>query len=358
MNNLIIAPPRELGQNPIETLTRWRQEAARMADVDLIRQRIELVSVASRWASKFGTAKEEVVRAAFAARLELQRRLGEVLAKSVKAGNPILIGDENCRLPEGVTWNGSSAAQALAAAPRKWFKKVVDAVLKGKRRTNVKEVELEARRMAAAQEAGPDLPEECEGIMLGDFREVGSHIADESVALVFTDPPYHRDSLHLYGEVAEFAARVLLPGGSLVVYVPNYALPEIPKLCGAHLRYWWTLAVVLPGDHALMREFGVRVGWKPMAWFTQGGRLNKQQIFDDVIQGGAKEKNVHEWQQQVMTAEALIRVLTAENDLVLDPMCGSATTLIAARRAGRRYLGIEVKPETATLARQRLRALP
>jgi hypothetical protein len=29
-------------------------------------------------------------------------------------------------------------------------------------------------------------------------------------------------------------------------------------------------------------------------WFTKSGRLNKQQIFDDVIQGGAKEKDAHE----------------------------------------------------------------
>ena len=79
-----------------------------------------------------------------------------------------------------------------------------------------------------------------------------------------------------------------------------------------------------------MREYGVRVAWKPLVWFTKSGRLNKQQTFDDVIQGRAKEKDAHEWQQQVMTAE---------NDLVVDPMSGSATTGTAAKRTRRLLAG-------------------
>ena len=107
----------------------------------------------------------------------------------------------------------------------------------------------------------------------------------------------------------------------------------------AHTCARWTLALALPGHHALMREYGVRVSWKPLVWFTKSGRLNKQQTFDDVIQGRAKEKDAHEWQQQVMTAEQVIENLTAENDLVVDPMSGSATTGIAAKRTRRPLAG-------------------
>lgn len=41
-------------------------------------------------------------------------------------------------------------------------------------------------------------------------------------------------------------------------------------------------------------------------------------------------------------------------DLVLDPMCGSGTTLLAARRAGRRYLGFDIADEYVGLARERM----
>jgi site-specific DNA-methyltransferase (adenine-specific) len=41
-------------------------------------------------------------------------------------------------------------------------------------------------------------------------------------------------------------------------------------------------------------------------------------------------------------------------DLVLDPMCGSGTTLVAATRTGRRYLGFDLSAEYVDLARGRL----
>jgi hypothetical protein len=175
------------------------------------------------------------------------------------------------------------------------------------------------------------------------------------VALLFTDPPYDAASLGLYGEVAKLAARVLLPGGSMIAYAPNYALPAVYESCQEHLRYWWTIAVLYSCPHALMREFGVRVAYKPLVWFTKGGRFSKQHILTDAIEGGVgRKKTEHEWQQGIIEAETIIKALTSPTDLILDPMCGSGTTLLAARRCGRSLLGIEVKAETASLARERL----
>jgi hypothetical protein len=352
-DKLVLLPPRELGPNLIQGLARLREEAPKIIDVEVFKRRMLVVEEARTYAKQFGREEGKYIPPYFATRLTLERRLGELLARTVHPGQPqkrILIPDENT-LPEGITWNLSSAAQALAKTPKRWFNKLIIDILSGERRLNVKEIYLEARRIGAGVTA---IETESDGVILGDFREVGKDIPDNSVALIFTDPPYDRASLPLYGEVASLAKRVLLPGGSLIVYGPNYALPEVMNLCGEHLSYWWTLAFLLPGDNALMREFGVRVGWKPLVWFTKGGRFNKQQLLFDVIQGGAKEKTEHEWQQQIGAAESLIRLLTAENDLVLDPMCGSATTLLAARRCGRRYLGIEVKAETVSLARERM----
>ncbi len=49
-----------------------------------------------------------------------------------------------------------------------------------------------------------------------------------------------------------------------------------------------------------------------------------------------------------------IRLLTRPGDVVLDPFVGSGTTAVAAKKLGRRYVGIDINPEYCAYARQRL----
>ena len=51
----------------------------------------------------------------------------------------------------------------------------------------------------------------------------------------------------------------------------------------------------------------------------------------------------------------LIKLLSKENDLVLDPFCGSGTTCLAAKNLKRNYLGIEINPEYVILTNERLK---
>ena len=354
MGGLIVSPPKELGRDPIGAIVRIQQEALELPDDESIRSHYLLVDLAKSWSRQFGPAKDEIIRESVCARLMLERRLGQLLPPAE------LIRDEvggklNGRtpIPEWVSWNLSSAAQLLAKVPKRWFNKVIDGIKDGTRRPNLREIYLEAKRMVAGKNES-NIPEggESDGIITGDFRQV--EIQDESVALILTDPPYDRESLELYGDVAEMAEKALLPGGSMVAFAPTYMMREILNSCAEHLRFWWMLYLIHGGQESLMREFGVRVVVKPLVWFTKGGRFNKQQIIKDGIQGEGSEKTDHEWQQGVHEAEVIIDALTAEGDLVLDPMCGSGTTLVAARNCGRRWLGIEVKPETAALARERM----
>jgi len=50
----------------------------------------------------------------------------------------------------------------------------------------------------------------------------------------------------------------------------------------------------------------------------------------------------------------LIECFSLPGDLVLDPMCGSGTTCVMARRLGRHYIGIDINADYVEIARRRL----
>ena len=50
----------------------------------------------------------------------------------------------------------------------------------------------------------------------------------------------------------------------------------------------------------------------------------------------------------------LLRRFTKAGDIVLDPFIGSGTTAIEANRLGRRYIGVELSPAVAEIARRRI----
>jgi len=49
-----------------------------------------------------------------------------------------------------------------------------------------------------------------------------------------------------------------------------------------------------------------------------------------------------------------INYLPCEPQTILDPFCGSGTTLVAAKKLGRHFLGFEISPEYCAIARDRL----
>ena len=70
--------------------------------------------------------------------------------------------------------------------------------------------------------------------------------------------------------------------------------------------------------------------------------------------GTFKERTNHPCQMPEAVLERIIAVSSNPGDLVLDPFAGSGTTLAAAKRLGRRYLGIELSAEYAERVRERL----
>ena len=70
--------------------------------------------------------------------------------------------------------------------------------------------------------------------------------------------------------------------------------------------------------------------------------------------GTFKERVAHPCQMPEAVLERIIKASSDPGDLVLDPFAGSGTTLAAAKRLGRRYVGVELSSEYAERARRRL----
>ena len=63
---------------------------------------------------------------------------------------------------------------------------------------------------------------------------------------------------------------------------------------------------------------------------------------------------VHPTQKPIGVIENLIRIFTDEDDVVIDPVAGSGTTLLAAKNLGRRAYGFEIKKDFCKAANERV----
>jgi site-specific DNA-methyltransferase (adenine-specific) len=73
-----------------------------------------------------------------------------------------------------------------------------------------------------------------------------------------------------------------------------------------------------------------------------------------LIYFGKEVNPVHPTQKPVDLCEYLILTYTEENDLVLDNCAGSGSTLVAAKKTKRHYIGIELEPKYVEICNYRL----
>jgi site-specific DNA-methyltransferase (adenine-specific) len=81
-----------------------------------------------------------------------------------------------------------------------------------------------------------------------------------------------------------------------------------------------------------------------------GPRLMRSVLFFPNCHGDAE----HPTQKPVELIEPLISYAVPDSGLCVDPFCGSGTTLVAAKKLGRHFLGFEISPEYCEISRDRL----
>jgi len=68
----------------------------------------------------------------------------------------------------------------------------------------------------------------------------------------------------------------------------------------------------------------------------------------------ANERVGYPTQKPILLLERIIEISTDLNDVVLDPFCGSGTTLVAAKLLDRQFIGIDISKDAYNMTRERL----
>jgi len=216
---------------------------------------------------------------------------------------------------------------------------------------------------------GPYTPgnrgEEWHAVYEGDALELASAIPDNSIDVVYTDPPYGKEFIHLYGRIAQEAQRILRPAGWLLLMCGGLYLNDIFRMVdGAGLNFYWLYNFAMTGNrsgnvHPGGSRNAVIVRQKRIMAYSKGKAISRTVTYD-VMSGDGGDKRFHEWGQDVVSARYYIDCFSKQGDIVLDPFAGGGTTGVACQLIDRQWLLFEQDHASAQGAMQRLegRTLP
>ena len=222
-----------------------------------------------------------------------------------------------------------------------------------------------ARRLGAipAVQAAPALPRNT--VLHGDCIQVMAALPADSVDFVLTDPPYvcryrSREGLTVANddrtdwlEPAFAEIYRLLRDDSLCVSFYGWQHADA-FMCA------WRAAGFRPVAHLVFpKRYGSSVGTfearhEQAYVLAKGRRPRIASPIPDVLPWAYTGNRLHSTQKPLEALTPIIAALTRPGDLVLDPFCGSGSTLAAALKLSRDYLGVELDAGHAATARHRL----
>lgn len=179
-------------------------------------------------------------------------------------------------------------------------------------------------------------------------------LADNSIDLIFTDPPYHKKYLHLYSWLAREAARVLKPGGFCLAMAGGYFLDKVMVRMGKHLSFFWKFEIFMSDVSTVIWPRHVIARSKPILCYQKGNAIPPANNILGAMIGGGNDKRFHSWGQDVESARYYIDCFSRPGDLVLDPFIGGGTTLVASELIGRRCIVFDIDQAALDTTRSRL----
>lgn len=330
-----------------EIATKIEAWAITCDDLDALREaRARVAAVESYLAKRHKDASKEMARAD----RKLEARIGE------------LIGAAKAAVPGPGRGKPSVANDGLSRNERHEFRQIAEyqdhpevkpLIEQGQSRRRVLRQIAEVKPVEPPPTDADPLTGDSWEIRTGDFRQVLADLPAESVDLIVTDPPYPKDDLPLYSDLGELARRILKPRGVLFVWTGQIFLPEVIERLGEHMAYGWTFDLALPGSNSRIMGRHIIQTWKPVLAYSTG-TWPSGEWGDDALVSPERAKTTFEWEQSAAPAIKLIERYTPPNALIVDPFTGAGSFGVAATSCGRRFLGVELDPQRADKAADRL----
>jgi len=192
-------------------------------------------------------------------------------------------------------------------------------------------------------------------IYLGDARELVDMIPDNSVDMVFTDPPYMRRYLPLYSWIGEAAARILGEDGFLFAYSGAYHKYEVMMRLGKYLNYFWDFVMVHSGRSSICWKRKIISGYKSILCYCKGKNALPRCVALGLLRSLGSDKRFHIWGQSEETIRYLLDTFSRPGDLVVDPFLGGGTTAVVCKYLGRRFIGFEIDQDAFDISVERVR---
>ena len=280
------------------------------------------------------------------------RQIGEVLGESKSTVNADQHAVQN-RTADPATAPSDEAPEEPTVQNRTAPDFEAESKTKARKQRDLK---AEAKRQdRAAREAEVGVVPEPD-IRHGSLSEALSDVSD--VDLIFTDPPYPREYLSAWGELASWARRALKPGALLVAYSGQYHLPDVMARLGEQLTYQWLGWLATTGPQVAVHQRPVMSGGKPLLIYSNGKLAEpyRSRRFFDSTNSEGRTRERHTWEQAEGPAAYYIEALTERGELVADPFLGSGTFAAVAHRLGRRFVGCDADDAAVTSTRERLAA--
>jgi len=224
----------------------------------------------------------------------------------------------------------------------------------------------------------------------GDCLELLKQIDDNSIDLVFTDPPYNisqknkifrnykngknADIKMNFGDwdynfnivsFLEESKRVLKENGSIIVWTSEQLVGKYRDWFEKEMYPEQLLIWVKSNPLPQFRLIGYRQATELMFWalknkntksndnFNFSSQREMTNVFYAPIVGG-KERTEHPTQKPLSITEKIIKTHCKKEGIVLDPFLGSGTTAVACEKLGRHWIGIEREEEYCKIAEARI----
>jgi DNA modification methylase len=210
-------------------------------------------------------------------------------------------------------------------------------------------------------------PFPCCSVVQGDCLELMKQLPDGCVDAVATDPPY---GIRADATMAKQGGQQY---GSAAAPKRHYELtnwdvePCSPEQI-AEMRRVSQHQAIFGGNYFDLPPTSCWLVWDKengdnnfadceLAWTNLPKAVRRVSwMWNGMLRKGGEERNGHPTQKPEGVMLWVLRQLGAV-ETILDPFCGSGTTLVAAKKLGRHFLGFEISPEYCEIARKRLDAI-